>query len=84
MLIENKGIRTNTFYIPSFDLKEGEIVVIYLFNGPHFYETEMLLKNIFSGKTRNENVVVRKNLAFVEHFIEPKLRRLFYPVRRHR
>ncbi len=80
MLIENKGIRTDTFYIPPFDLNVGEIVVLYLFNGQHFYETEMFLKDIFCGKTKNENVVVHKELTFVEHFIEPKLRRLFYPV----
>lgn len=80
MLIENKGIQTDTFYIPSFELNEGEIVVLYLFNGQHFYDTEMFLKDIFSGKTTDENVVVNKNLTFVDHFIEPKLRRLLYPV----
>ena len=80
MLIENKGIRTNTFYIPPFDLNKGEIVVLYLLNGPHFFETEMFLKDIFCDKTMDKNVVVHKNLRFVEHFIEPKLRRLFYPV----
>lgn len=80
MLIENKGIRTDTFYIPPFDLNIGEIVVLYLFNGEHFFETEMFLKDIFSGKTKDQNVVVHKELTFIEHFIEPKLRRLFYPV----
>jgi hypothetical protein len=80
MLIESKGIKTDTFYIPPFDLNEGEFVVLYLFNGQHFYEAEMFLKDIFSGRTKYENVVVHKNLTFVEHFIEPKLRRLFYPV----
>jgi hypothetical protein len=81
MLIENKGIRTDNFYIPPFDLNVGEIVVLYLFNGQHFYETEMFLKDIFCGRSKEENVIVHKNLTFVEHFIEPKLRRLFYPVR---
>jgi len=80
MLIESKGIKTDTFYIPAFDLNEGEIVVLYLFNGQHFYDTEMFLKDIFCGKTINKNVLVYKTLTFVEHFIEPKLRRLFYPV----
>ena len=80
MLIENKGIKTDTFYIPPFDLNEGEIVVLYLFNGQHFYETEIFLKDIFCGRTKDENVLVHKSLTFVEHFNEPKLRRLFYPV----
>jgi hypothetical protein len=80
MLIENKGIRRSNFYIPSFDLKEGEIIVLYLYNGQHFHETEMLLKDIFTGKTKNENVIVHKKITFVEHFKEPAHRRLFYPV----
>lgn len=40
----------------------------------------MFLKRIFVRKTKDVNVVVHKSLTFVEHFIEPKLRRLFYPV----
>ncbi|WP_341902976.1 hypothetical protein [Fluviicola taffensis] len=80
MRIQNKGIRTDAFYIPPFDLKEGEIVVIYLSNGPHFFQTEMFLKDIFSGSKKNENVEVYEKLTFVEHFIEPKFRRLFRPV----
>ncbi len=80
MIIENKGLNTNTFYIPPFDLNVGEIVVLNLFNGIHFYETEMFLKDIFCGKTKDENVVVHKNSTFVAHFIEPNLRRLFYPI----
>lgn len=80
MLINNKGIKTNTFYIPPFELNAGDFVVLYLYNGWHFYETEMFLKDIFCGNTENENVVVHKRLTFVEHFIEPTFRRLFYPV----
>ncbi|RYM31370.1 hypothetical protein ERX46_16955 [Brumimicrobium glaciale] len=80
MLIENKGIKTDTFHIPPFDLNVGEIVVLYLFNGQHFYETEMFLKDVFIGKKKDENVVIHKKLTFVEHFIEPKIRRFFYPV----
>jgi hypothetical protein len=80
MLIASKGIRTDKFYIQPFELNPGEIIVLYLFNGVHFYETEMYLKDIFTGKTVNESVTVNKPLTFVEHFIEPGLRRMFYPV----
>ena len=80
MLIENRGIRTDAFYISPFTLNVGELVVLNLFNGPHFYETEMLLKDIFSCRTKDKNVVVHQKLTFVEHFKEPKLRRLLYPV----
>lgn len=80
MLIENKGIETDTFYIPPFNLNTGEIIVLHVFNGQHFYETEMFLKDVFIGKKKNENVIVRKDLTFVEHIIEPKIRRIFYPL----
>ncbi len=80
MLIENRGIKTDNFYIPPFNLNAGEIIVLYLFNGLHFYNTEMFLKDIFCGIKKNENVFVHTNLTFVEHFIESKIRRLFYPV----
>ena len=80
MLIECKGIRTDKFYIPPFELNQGEIIVLGLFGGQHFYETEMYLNDILTGKTVNESVTVNKPLTFVEHFIEPSLRRMFYPV----
>ncbi len=80
MLLKNKGIQTDTFYLPPFELNEGELIVLHLFNGQHFYEIEMLLKDIFCGKTKDQNVDLYQPLTFVEHFIEPKLRRFFYPV----
>ena len=80
ILLENKGIKTNTFYIPPFDLKTGEIVVLNLLNGAHFYETEMFLKAIFIGETAHNAVTTHRKLTFVEHFIEPRFRRLFSPV----
>lgn len=80
MLIRNNGIKTDTFYIPPFELNRGEIVVIYLFNGPHFFETEMFLKDIFIGNRIHENVFLDQEMTFVEHFVESKFRRFFFPV----
>ncbi|NML71324.1 hypothetical protein HHL23_16155 [Chryseobacterium sp. RP-3-3] len=80
MLIENKGIETNTFYIPPFDLNAGEIVVLNVFSGANFYKTEMFLKDIFCGRIPHENVIIHQNITFLEHFFEPAIRRFFYPV----
>lgn len=79
-LIKNYGLKTDLFYLPPFELKANEIVVINIFDGGLFYDTEMFLKDIFTGKTQNENVTVFEPLSFVEHIIEPKLRRLLYPI----
>lgn len=80
IIIENKGIKTDTFYIPPFTLNSGEIIVLHLYNGYHFYETEMFLKDIFCGKTSHENVIIHNNMTFAEHFRESKFRDIFFPV----
>ncbi len=80
MIVESKGIKTDKYYIPPFELRDGEIVVIYLYGGAHFYELKMELVDIFTGKSKNANVSIFRPLTFVEHFIEPAFRRLFYPV----
>jgi len=80
MIIENKGIKTDKYYVPPFILNEGEIIIINLFNGPYFHETEMFLKDLFCGKTPHENVIIHKKMTFVEHFRESKFRDIFYPM----
>jgi hypothetical protein len=80
MLIKNNGLKTDYFYLPPFALAKGEIVVINILGGGYFYETERYLKNIFTSNIVNKNVIVNQKLSFVEHFIEPKIRRLFYPI----
>ena len=80
MLIKNKGLKTDTFYLPPFELNVGEIVVLSLSNGHHSYEAATYLKDIFTGKTKDNHVLVNQKLTYVEHFIEPKFRRLIYPV----
>jgi hypothetical protein len=80
MLIENKGIKTDLFYLPPFTLNAGEILIINLFNGAHFYKTEMLLKDVLAGNTKNENIIIHQKLTFAEHFTESAFRRIVYPV----
>lgn len=80
MILQNKGIQTEKFYLPPFELKAGELIVLHLFSGAHFYETEMLLKNIFCGNIIDENIQIYGKMTFVEHFREPKIRRIFCPV----
>ena len=80
IVIENKGIKTDSFYVPPFVLREGEVVVLFLFNGSYYYDTEMFLKDIFCGKIKHENVIIHKKMTFVKHFQESNLRRTFYPI----
>lgn len=80
MLIENKGIQTETFHIPPFRLNSREFMVLFLYGGAHFHQTKTFLSDIFSGKIKDPKVIVYKNMTFVEHYTEPLLRKIFYPV----
>jgi hypothetical protein len=80
MILESKGIKTDKYYIPPFELQEGEIVVIYLYGGAHYYDLKMELVDIFTGKIKNACVNIIRPLTFVKYFIEPAFRRIFYPV----
>ncbi|MEN2486791.1 hypothetical protein AAYQ05_03220 [Flavobacterium sp. B11] len=81
LLIESKGIRTKEYFIPPFELREGELVVLYLYGGAHFQDIKTELVNAFTGKIKNENVIVTKSLTYVDYFRESKFRRLFFPIK---
>jgi hypothetical protein len=81
LLIESKGIRTDQYFIPPFELREGELVVLYLYGGPHFQSIKTELVNIFIGKIEDENIIVTKPLTYVDYFKESKFRSLFFPVK---
>lgn len=80
LLIESKGIKTDQYFIPPFEVREGDFVLICLGNHNVSWEVETKLINIFSGKQKHENVIVTKALTYVKHFKESEFRRRFFPV----
>jgi len=80
VVLENKGIKTDTYYIPPFVLHEGEIIVLYLYNGKHLYDTEIFLRNIFCGKIKHENVILHRKMTYVEYFKRSYFRDTFFPL----
>jgi hypothetical protein len=80
MIIKSKGIIKENLFIPPFELNEGELIVLHLYGGGHYNALKNYLQGIFTGKLKNENVIIYKPLAFVDYIYEPKLRRLFYPM----
>lgn len=80
LLIESKGIKTDEYFIPPFELRKGELVLIYLYGGSHYYKIKEDLADIFTGKTRHENVNVFKALTFAKNFKESRFERVFNPV----
>lgn len=43
LLINCEGFDLGRFIIPKFELYEGELITIYLYNGAHFYDLSMEL-----------------------------------------
>jgi hypothetical protein len=76
----SKGITIGQYLIPPFELRDGEIVVVFLYGGPLFQYFKTRLVNIFSGKLLSDNVHVNQPLAYVPPFEESWLRRHLYPV----
>lgn len=80
MIIESKGIIKDNFFIPPFELSEGEIIILHLFGGGHYNQLKEYLKSVFTEKLKNESITIHKPLKFVDYITEPKWRSLFYPI----
>ncbi|WP_124020571.1 hypothetical protein [Flavobacterium tructae] len=80
LIIDSKGIKTDHYFIPPFELREGELVIIYLGGGTHFNDLKEQLVAIFTGKAHHENVKVIKALTFAAPIEESSLKRIFNPM----
>ncbi|MGO4293559.1 hypothetical protein [Chitinophaga sp. RAB17] len=80
MILQSKGIRTGKYFIPPFELQEGELVVIYLYSGAHFHDLEMQLINILTGAVSDHAVKIYQSLTYVTHFRESWIRKRLYPL----
>lgn len=79
LLIESKGIRTDQYFIPPFEVREGDFVVIRLDNHVVSTYVEGKLIAIFTGKEKHENVTISKPHTFVKHFRESRFKDKFFP-----
>lgn len=80
LIIESKGIKTDQYFIPPFELRKGELVIIFLQGGAHFDDMKAQLTAVFTGKAHHENVKIVKPLTFAEPFKESMFRRMFNPI----
>lgn len=78
LILKSKGIKTDQYFIPPFELRKGELVVINLNGGAHYHYFKEDLADIFTGKISNKNVTIFQPLTFVKHFVESRFRRIFY------
>jgi hypothetical protein len=80
IVLENTGIKTDTFYIPPFVLYEGEVLVLFLYKEDDYYDAQVFLRDVFCGKIKHENVILHRKMRFVEYFRRSYFRDNFFPL----
>lgn len=79
MILENKGLTTDSYFLPSFILNQGELVVVNLSAGFNYQPAKTQLEHIFCGNVVNQAVQIETVLKPVENYIEPRWRRFIWP-----
>jgi len=80
MIIRSSGFEIDGFYIPPFELNKGELLNLIIFSGGHFFDLERKLRVIFSGKQKQEQILIDQPLQFVENFYDFNYRRFLIPI----
>ncbi|BFM42615.1 hypothetical protein CFS9_12560 [Flavobacterium sp. CFS9] len=79
LLIESKGIKTDQYFIPPFEVREGDFIFVHLENHIASCDVEEKVIAIFTGKEKHESVTIIKPHTFVKYVRESKFRRRFFP-----
>jgi len=66
MILQSIGFKIGQFFIPPFELREGELIGICLYGGSHFFDLEKELVALFTQKIKHPNLVVEQPFRFVE------------------
>jgi hypothetical protein len=68
------------FYIPSFILTKGDIIIIQLPGGPYFRPVELKMIHIVTGKQYNNLIEINTPLKYVEHIAEKSFWYRLFPM----
>jgi len=80
MIAKCEGLKIGKYSIPAFELNEGELIGIYLYNGSHLYDLEMELVKYFTGIIKSSQLELYQKMIFVEHFKESRIKDMFLPM----
>lgn len=80
MILKSTGIIIGNYFIPPFEVREGELVVLYLYGGAHYHHLKSELVKILTGKRHHPGVKISSRCTFAEHVAVPAIRRWFFPV----
>jgi hypothetical protein len=79
MIVHSTGFEIGKFFIPPFELREGELIGICLYGGSHFFDLKKELVALFMQKKTHPNLIVEQPFQFVERVRENAFRRMFWP-----
>jgi len=80
MLIKFSEQTVDKFYIPTFILTKGDIIIIQLPNGPYFRPVELKMIDMLTGKQHNELLEINTPLKYVEHITEKSFWHRLFPM----
>ncbi|XZF14193.1 hypothetical protein ACTHGU_20635 [Chitinophagaceae bacterium MMS25-I14] len=79
ILLENKGFESGAFFIPPFTVKRGEITVLFLHGGAHYFPLKEQLTKIFTGLARQEEVTINERFVPVKHYTQSSWSEKLFP-----
>jgi hypothetical protein len=80
MLLECYGVQIGKFFLPPFEVKAGDFVLINLFDGGHHRDLSTAVVDVLTGKRSDANVKIHTIFSFAARFEESKFRYHFNPV----
>lgn len=79
-MLQTAGTAIDDFYIPPFKVEKGDIVVIRLPNGSHFYSLLARLVDMLTGRVKNDTIDLKAEFRFVEPIKESLWASIFHPL----
>lgn len=80
VVIDCKGFKIDRFYIPPFQLKKGEMLIIECYGGAHFFPLSQQLAALFSGQVKHENITLFEQMGYAEPITEDRFKKIFNPL----
>lgn len=80
MIAKSNGFEFGDFWIPPFELNEGDLLSICLFGGAHFFPLENELVKLFTGQTTHPGIEMYEKMAFNAHIKISPIKDFFFPL----
>jgi hypothetical protein len=80
MLLECYGVQIDKFFLPPFEVKAGDFVLINLFDGWHHRDLSTAVVDVLTGRRSDANVKIHATFSFAARLEESKFRHHFNPV----